>query len=179
MQVYLIGFMGAGKTTLGKRLAGRLDTTFVDMDKAIEEEEKMRVEEIFAQKGEDYFRELEKNWIKKINDKQAVISLGGGTPCQEDVMKVLRQKGVPVYLKVDNGILTTRLMQSKTVRPLIAPFKNDPEKMRNFVNEKVAEREKFYLQSKLIFESSDVKSEKLELLKDLILVLSDQKSTEH
>ena len=170
MQIFLVGFMGAGKTTLGKRLASKLNMSFIDMDQALEMQEGLSVEEIFSLRGEDHFRELEQKWINDLNDQSAVISLGGGTPCQKGIMDFLREKGFPIYVKVNSGIIVSRLMNAKTVRPLIEPYKNDKDALLQFVEKKLSDREPYYLKSKMIFESSDVKADRLDLMADLVLL---------
>lgn len=168
MQVFLVGFMGAGKSSLGKKLASKLNLSFLDLDEVIEKEQKMTVDEIFESKGEEHFRSLEKDWIFNLTDQAGVYALGGGTPCQDGIMELLREKGVPVYVKVAPGIIVSRLQSSETIRPLIAPFKDDKSQLMTYVQEKLQERQSFYLKSKIIFESSNMNAEKLELLADLI-----------
>jgi shikimate kinase len=170
MQVFLIGFMGAGKSSLANRLSSRLEIPFVDMDQDIENQQGKSIHAIFEQSGEEHFRTLEKQWIHQLSSDNKLIALGGGAACSDEIMDILRKKGVPVYLKVSDGILTSRLMNSKTNRPVIEPFKEDKNKMLDFVKMKLKEREKFYLKSKIIFESSDIKAEGLDLLADLILL---------
>jgi len=168
MVVFLIGFMGAGKSSLGKRLANKLNVSFIDSDKAIEQKLQMSVAQIFEEKGEAYFRLQELNWLKSLESIDAVVALGGGTPCFEANMKLINELGMSVYLKVGINGLATRLSASKTIRPLIEPFKDDKEKLMDFVKKKVEEREFFYNQANITFDAESVSSEKLESLVKLI-----------
>jgi shikimate kinase len=173
MQVFLIGFMGAGKSSLGNRLSNRLGIQFIDMDQSIENQEGKTIDAIFSDEGEDHFRSIEKQWLNDLsNEENAVIALGGGAACSNQIMELLRNKGVPVYLKVSNGILVSRLMKAKTKRPIIDSFKNDKKAMTDFVSVKLSDREPYYLKAKIIFESSDINAEDLALLSDLILLSS-------
>lgn len=165
--------MGAGKTSVGKRLASRLKLPFIDMDQAIEQVQGHRVSELFAKNGETHFRKLEQEWISHLSAESAVISLGGGTPCQDGIMDLLNQKGLTVYVKASTGILVSRLSQAKSKRPLIDEFKQDTDKLTSFVETLLAEREVHYDQAKITFDASDVKSENLDQLVKKILSNED------
>ena len=94
MRIYLIGFMGCGKSTWGKKLAEKLDCAFIDIDKRIEAIEGGTVAEVFKIKGEEYFRKLEAAVLRStVLEKNAVISCGGGTPCYFDNMEWMKQRG--------------------------------------------------------------------------------------
>jgi shikimate kinase len=168
MIVFLIGFMGAGKSSLGKRLANKLDVSFIDSDKAIEEKLEMSIAQVFEEKGEDFFRSEELKWLKSIDSQDVVIALGGGTPCFKDNITLINNLGMSVYLKVGINGLASRLSGSKTIRPLIEPFKHDREKLMEFVKQKVEEREFFYNQAKITFDAESVSSEKLDSLVKMI-----------
>jgi shikimate kinase len=172
MKVFLIGFMGAGKSSLGKRLANKLGLPFIDSDHAIEEDLEMSIPEIFEEKGESYFRSVEIKWLKNLSKESAVVALGGGTPCFEDNMSLINEMGLSVYIKVGINGLATRLSGSKTIRPLIEPIKDDREKLIEFVTSKLQEREVYYNQSAMKFDGESVTSEKLESLVELIKLSS-------
>ena len=169
MQVFLIGFMGAGKSSVGKRLAARLELPFIDMDHAIEKQEGKSISELFENNGETHFRNLEREWINGLNTESAVVSLGGGTPCQDEIMDLLNKKGLTVYVKASIGILVSRLGNAKSKRPLIDEIKDDSEKLTSFVDSLLSEREVHYNRAKLIFDGSDVNAENLEKLAEQIL----------
>lgn len=118
--IILTGFMGAGKTSLGKAVAKILKVPFLDTDDLIEQSEGMSINEIFRTKGEDSFRALETETIRRLRDRESrfVLSVGGGLPLREENRPLLRQAGLVVYLKVGVGTLTQRLYDD-TQRPLL------------------------------------------------------------
>lgn len=119
-KIILIGFMGAGKTTLGRILAKRLGIAFVDTDERIEKEQKRAVSDIFAKEGETYFRELETEQLKELleHEECMVLSVGGGLPVQPQNHELLQKLGTTVYLKADIETLVKRLGRD-TKRPLL------------------------------------------------------------
>jgi shikimate kinase len=152
--VYLIGFMGSGKSTAGKKLASSLGWTFVDLDKAIEEVEGSTIPEIFAEKGEDHFRQLESEMLRKLQLKQnTVISAGGGTPCFGDNIDFMLETGVTIYLKLTPGQLRSRLAGAQQERPLLKGL--DSEGMLEFIREKLGSREKWYTRAEFIVDGFD------------------------
>lgn len=118
--IILIGFMGAGKTTVGLELSKKLELPFMDTDLRIEEEQKRTISDIFAKEGEAYFRGLETQQIEKLisEAKGSIISVGGGLPVQEVNHPLLKQLGKTVYLKAKKETLVKRL-QGDTSRPLL------------------------------------------------------------
>lgn len=158
MILFLIGFMGSGKTTLGKRLAKKLEYEFADMDEILEAQEGMCITDIFKHKGEAYFRELETGYINKLdNTKNMVLATGGGAPCFGENMNLMNQKGITIYLKMTAEGLAGRLENAKQLRPLIAHLEGD--NLRDFIADKLLEREKFYLQSKCVIKAESVRPE--------------------
>jgi shikimate kinase len=146
MRIYLIGFMGCGKSTMGKKLAEKLDYPFIDIDKRIEAIEGGSVAEVFKLRGEDYFRKLESDVLHStVLEKNAVISCGGGTPCYFDNMEWMNARGKTVYLFLPPEKLFGRLRTRKEKRPLIANF--DDEQLKDYIFQKLSERETFYLQA--------------------------------
>jgi shikimate kinase len=149
--VILIGFMGCGKTTLGRKLARALDYRFLDADDAIEAAEGMSIPEIFAQKGESHFRQLEHQFITGLRDRQnVVVSTGGGMPCFGNNMDLLNEAGTTIYLKRSVPELVHRLVHARKQRPLIAG-KNRKE-LVYFISELLPVREKYYLQAAFVLE---------------------------
>ena len=149
--VYIIGFMGSGKSTAGRKLASLLGWSFIDLDKRIEEHTSKTIPEIFSQKGEDYFRSIEAQLLRDLMTcTNTVISTGGGTPCHGDNMDFMNEHGLTVYLKLTPAELNSRLSQSNGERPLI----KDLEKgnLLSFIEEKLAVRKKYYDRSDIIVE---------------------------
>jgi shikimate kinase len=167
-RIYLMGFMGAGKSSLGKKLAKELQFDFYDLDDLIIEQEKQTIAEIFKNKGEPYFRKLETQVLKgTIEFEKAVIALGGGTPCRQENINWIRQHGYSIYLQLSVNHLTSRLLPRKAKRPLIADLSD--EEIRNFVVQKLSEREVFYAQADLrVWSSKSNLKEIYKAARDLI-----------
>lgn len=136
--VILIGFMGAGKTTIGKRLSRKLGVSLLDTDRLIEEEENTTISRIFETKGEEAFRQAETRMLKtlaKCEDK-AVISVGGGLPMREENRKILKETGTVVYLRVQPDTVLKRL-KGDTARPLLQGG-DAQKKVRTLLNDREA-----------------------------------------
>lgn len=146
-RIFLIGFMGVGKTTLGRRLAKRLGLEYRDLDKEIEFAAQMFIPDIFSLMGEDQFRKIEAETLRKQPDN-CLIACGGGTPCYYENMKWMNANGHTVYLKASPGFLSDRLMKSKKPRPLI--MGKDEEALKAFIEEKLELRKGFYEQARII-----------------------------
>ncbi len=146
--------MGSGKSTVGKVLSRELAVEFVDLDQAIVEREGQSVSDIFATKGEAYFRELEVKVLREVSElhPNAVISLGGGTPCAHGAMEYILSRGVAVYLKLSVGMLTSRLLSAKQKRPLLEG--KSPEELREFIAEHLAQREPHYQRAQITVDNS-------------------------
>ena len=148
----MIGYMGAGKTTLGKILARSLNLEFIDLDWYIENRFRQSVSQLFATRGEEGFRKIEQNMLHEVAEfEDVVISAGGGTPCFFDNMEYMNQQGVTVYLKATPETLRTHLRMGKQKRPLSAQ-KND-EELDAFIRESLDKRESYYNQARLIFDT--------------------------
>jgi len=149
MKIVLVGYMGSGKTTIGKLIAKDLKLNFVDLDEYIETSEKMTISELFQSKGEIYFRKKEYLYLKEILSSQNnfILSTGGGTPCYGDNMNtIVTQTENNFYLKVSLPNLVERLSKEKSKRPLI---KNTPdEDLQEFIGKHLFERSFYYNQSK-------------------------------
>jgi len=151
MNVFLIGFMGSGKTALGRKLSKKLNRDFIDLDNLIGEKEGRSVSEIFSEKGEDYFRNVEKSTVLRLTrDKNAVVSLGGGACCNNESWNFLKNNGLIIYLKEKPEVLLGRLRVNKSERPLIADL--DDKDLKNFIDEKLAERSTYYEKAHFIYE---------------------------
>jgi shikimate kinase len=145
-RIFLIGFMGSGKSTLGAQLARRLGYQFVDMDHLIEETSGMSISEIFSEHGEEVFRKWEHDILLEVcRREKLVVSTGGGAPCHSKIMDFMNANGTTIYLKLTPEALRDRLIQSKTERPLIKG-KSKPE-LLEFITGLLEQREKFYEQA--------------------------------
>lgn len=137
-KIYIVGFMGCGKTTVGKLLARKMGMPFKDVDSIIEKRENRKISEIFAEQGEEHFRQLEKEEISNLcAGKKAVISGGGGSFCILDNQKEIMQKCTTVYLEAEYSDLEARILGSKN-----RPLAKDPEKLRELFCLREAQYEK-------------------------------------
>lgn len=120
MKIYLIGMPGSGKSTLGRKLAKELLVEFVDLDKEIERREGKSIKEIFAQSGEDYFRQIESMVLAEwsASPTNFVMATGGGTPCFYHGIEIINETGLSIFLDVSVHQLLSRLAE-KTDRPLL------------------------------------------------------------
>lgn len=141
--IILVGYMCVGKTTVGKALAERLGRTFYDLDWYIEERYRMKVPEIFARRGEQAFRQLERRMLHEAAAfEQTVLSCGGGTPCFFDNMEYMNSVGRVVYLKATPQTILAHLALSRGERPLLRG--KSPAELEAFVTEQLAGREPYY-----------------------------------
>jgi len=164
--VFLIGFMGCGKTTLGRKLAAKLDYAFLDLDHVLEEQVGMTIADYFANFGEDAFRKLESKVLKQTNyPEKVVVSTGGGLPCFFDNVDWMNAHGKTIYIKLSPKTLANRLENEKAKRPLLREKHGDD--LIEFITEKLAERDKFYSKAAIIADGLSLTAEKAEhLLKD-------------
>ncbi len=160
MIIFLVGFMGSGKSTVGKRLARRLGYSFIDMDARLEGECGMTINDIFERLGEKAFREMESNLLKELVLLQdVVISTGGGLPCTGDNMDLINRKGVSIYLKMEPAALLKRLSRGKSHRPLLRHL--SLKELETYVQEKLREREPVYMKAHHTINGLDVKIDRL------------------
>jgi len=143
-RIFLIGYMGSGKTTIGKLLATRLGYSFVDMDAYIEEKQFKTISQIFAEQGEHEFRLLEQKCLHEVAEyENVIISTGGGAPCFFDNMEFMNSHGLTIYLKLTATELAGRLEAiGVSKRPLLANRKG--EELRRFIAEGLSKRESHY-----------------------------------
>ena len=148
-RIILIGYMASGKTTLGKKLANKLNMPFIDVDAKIEELEGCSISEIFLLKGEKGFRLLETDFLKTYCFPESfVLSTGGGMPCFNDNMKTLNTLGTTFYLKRPVKELVNRLVSAKEKRPLVEG--KSIEELEAFITDTLKNRSPFYESSKFV-----------------------------
>lgn len=154
-RIFLIGYMGSGKTSMGIKLAENLGLTFVDMDHHIEEKYHKTVSQIFEESGQDAFRKMEQNCLHEVAEfENCVIATGGGAPCFFDNMTFMNAHGLTVYLNLSSEQLAARLEMSRAgKRPLIANKQGD--ELRQFIAEGLSAREVFYKQAKVSVSGTD------------------------
>jgi len=165
-KIILMGFMGCGKSTIGKALAKKLNYKFLDLDSEIEQEAKMTISSIFEKHGEQHFRKQESKVLKKVIalNEDIVLALGGGTPCYNDNLKLIT--AYPnVYIRCGVNVLTGRLQKEKNHRPIIA--QQSEASLKQFISLKLRERRQFYRQAKFTV----VGSRKVNEIVDRITVL--------
>lgn len=172
-----MGFMGAGKTTLGKALAAHLGVSFIDLDQYIESRFMKSVSQIFATRGEQGFREIESRLLREVGEfDNVIVSCGGSTPLIGDNMDYMLSQGQTVYLKCSNETLLSRLKTARSQRPLIAS-KTDDE-LAQFIEAETKRREPGYLRAQYIcpgdrLESRDQISETIEYIENLLNLNKD------
>ena len=146
-RIFLIGYMGAGKTTVGKALAKTTGLQFYDLDWYIEGRMRKTVPQIFAELGEEGFRRIEHHLLHEVAEfENVIISCGGGTPCFFDNMQYMNTRGETVYLKATPDVLFQHLQMGKSVRPLL--LNKTPDEVRTFIGEQIKQREPFYTQAR-------------------------------
>lgn len=161
--------MGSGKNRLGEKLARVLQRKVCDTDRMIEDRFHLEIPEIFSRYGEDFFRKEEAELLRNITQENLLIITGGGLPCFHGNMHFMKQNGYSVYLKVPPSVLFGRLREKKNrdKRPLLAK-KTDSE-LKQYIEQTLAEREKFYLEADYVFDTSEHKAE---ILKKHLLELN-------
>ncbi len=156
MRVFLIGFMGSGKTTYGRELAERAGRVFIDLDEVIETEAGKSITEIFAGGGEERFRVLEHEALRRTIaiHPEAVIAVGGGTPCYFNNMELMNGSGITIYLQHPPEVLAAYLEEEPDKRPLISGMGR--KELREYIAGKLQEREPFYRQAQVILKWPDI-----------------------
>tara|TARA_B100000683_G_scaffold89545_1_gene88433 strand:+ start:144 stop:653 length:510 start_codon:yes stop_codon:yes gene_type:complete len=164
MRLCILGFMGAGKSSLGKLISSRLKLPFIDLDDYIEAKESLSISEIFKQKGQTAFREIENNCLREVLDLEtAIISLGGGTPCTTDNISLIKEKSLSLFIDLPVNMLFNRLKNARRPRPLIQDL-NEKE-LKTFIENKMLERRPYYSQAnKHVHASKDAIDEVLNWL---------------
>lgn len=170
IRIFLLGYMGSGKTTLGKAFAREMGLSFIDLDWYIEERYHKTVREIFIERGENGFREVERQMLLEVSEfENVVISTGGGAPCFFDNMEVMNQKGDTVFLNVSPGVLYHRLKVATHNRPILQGKTN--EELKTFIIEALEKRKPFYTQAKYIFNADQL--ENIYQIKSSVLALQN------
>jgi shikimate kinase len=149
--VYLTGFMGSGKTTVGKLIAEKLELPFVDLDQYIENKTGQKIANIFTEYGEERFRKIENDCLLEIISplKQQIIALGGGTICYYHAVETIKANGFLIYLKTDVETLRKRLLKDSGQRPLLSG-----EDLKAYIEKKLEERRMYYEQSNYTFDAT-------------------------
>ncbi|MCL1821509.1 MAG: shikimate kinase [Prolixibacteraceae bacterium] len=148
MRIYLLGYMGSGKSTFGRMLAKALNLSYIDLDKYIEERNCKTVAQLFGDFGEDFFRKKERIALAEVSQfTDVVIATGGGAPCFFDNMAIMNQTGITIFMDITPKALVKRLLASKTERPLIKG--KSKEELLQFVEENLEKRRPFYMQAQI------------------------------
>ena len=146
-RIIFIGYMGSGKTTVGKALSKELGLPFYDLDWYIESRMHKTVKELFDNVGEEGFREIERNMLHEVAEfEDVIISCGGGTPCFFDNIDYINKQGDTIYLKASPEVLYEHLKMGKTVRPLL--LNKTPDEVREFIHNQLELRKPFYEKAK-------------------------------
>ena len=169
--IVLLGYMGCGKTKVGKKLSKKIGARFIDLDAEIEHFYSKSISQIFDDLGEIEFRKIERSILLKILDYDDfhILSLGGGTPCYFDNMELINKKtNLTFFLNLESKILAERLFSRKSTRPIIKSINNESE-MLSFVNKHLFERNIYYSKANYTINSNkrDVKKTCDEILKIL------------
>ena len=152
-RIILIGYMGSGKTTVGKALAKEIGLPFYDLDWYIESRMRKKVSQIFAERGEEGFRVIERNMLHEVAEfEDVVISCGGGTPCFFDNMDYLNSQAQVVYLRCEPEVLRMHLLMGKGDRPLLKG--KSAEELIGFIRQQLEYREPYYLKAKYTLDVS-------------------------
>lgn len=158
MVLFLVGFMGSGKSSVGRRLAAALGYNFVDTDRAIEEDTGVTVSEIFAYEGEAGFRHRESELLRLLpSEGDVVVATGGGMPCYEDNLALMRERGKVIYFKLSPDRLLARLGRGRARRPKIAGM-ND-EELLEYITTTLPAREAWYSQADMVIDCNGATDE--------------------
>jgi shikimate kinase len=160
MKIFLVGFMGSGKTYWGRRWATKYDLPFLDLDQLIEQEENSTIADMFEQKGENYFRSTETHCLRNTAvEGSFIMACGGGAACFNNNMQWMNEQGITIFLPASPQTIFSRILPEKNIRPLIRKLTED--EMLSFIESKLAEREPFYRQAKIILPVDELNDESL------------------
>jgi shikimate kinase len=163
MRIFVTGFMGSGKTTAGKKLAAKLKLQFLDLDDLIEKRYGKSINAIFEEEGEESFRKKEHAVLEELSQSDNfILATGGGAPCHYDNMELINRLGISVYLKMTPEALFSRLKEVRQKRPLIKHL--DDEELKNYIIEKLMERERYYKKAHIIADGLNIDIKKLIVL---------------
>ncbi|MDR0348643.1 MAG: shikimate kinase [Tannerella sp.] len=156
-RIFLVGYMGAGKTTIGKELSGQMHLSFIDLDYFIEGRYHKTVSQLFAERSEEGFRKIEQNTLHEVAGfEDIIISTGGGAPCFYDNMSFMNLTGTTVYLRVSAQELANRIEPCKYTRPVLSHLSG--EELTRFVAASLAERSPYYEQAHITFDAETINS---------------------
>ena len=161
LRIFLIGFMGCGKTYWGQKLAQKLELPFFDLDHQIEEGEEKTITKIFEGEGEEHFRRLEKEALHLITESHGafVMATGGGTPCFYNNIEYMKKSGLVIWINCSTTDLHQRLLQEKETRPLLKELSDD--QLLAYITKKGADRNIFYRQANITVSGEGLSLEKL------------------
>ncbi len=159
MLVFLIGYMGSGKTSIGKKLAARLGYGFIDTDKEIEQDYGGTVREMFEKEGEAFFRQRERELLEKLGGRKGdfIVSTGGGMPCRPGNIELMNDLGLTIYLKMGPEKLASRLKGGRDKRPILKGLSDD--ELVGFIADNLEQREPFYGKAAMVLECDDAGDE--------------------
>lgn len=156
-RIFLTGYMGSGKSTLGLRLAQKAGLSFIDLDHYIETRFRRTINEIFEEKGEEEFRIIERNMLREVGEfEDTIIATGGGAPCFFDNIEYMNSQGCCIYLQTSPDALYRRLKEARSSRPLLRD-KTETE-LKKFISENLSRREEVYKKSSVIFDTGELDS---------------------
>ena len=154
-RIFLMGYMGAGKTTVGKKLSKQLNLSFIDLDYYIEGRYHKEIRQLFAERGEEAFRDIERRMLHEVASfEDVLVSTGGGTPCFFDNMEFMNDTGTTVYLKVSVDELANRLEVCKQTRPVLQ--NRSGEELKQFIADSLENRRPFYEQAQIVFDAEQM-----------------------
>jgi shikimate kinase len=163
MRIFLLGFMGTGKTHWGKRWAKIHALPFYDLDSLIEDSENLSVAEIFEKKGEEYFRVKEAETLRSMNNYDpAIISCGGGTPCYHENMDWINQNGISIYFDAPPSYILQNVKKEQATRPLLNTT-NESE-LLFFIEHTLKQRTQFYSRAKMILDARQLTDNSFETI---------------
>ncbi|HVG14881.1 MAG TPA: shikimate kinase [Chitinophagaceae bacterium] len=161
MKIYLLGFMGCGKTHWARLISEKLGIPYFDLDDAIVQSEKRTINELFTEEGEEYFRRKEKEILTSITETKGsfVMACGGGTPCFFNNIDYMNRNGTTIWINCSIDCLHARLVKEKDKRPLIRTLSD--EELRSYIIKKYADRKIFYQQASVILNEDHITLEKM------------------
>jgi shikimate kinase len=161
MKIFLIGFMGSGKSFCGRELSKKLNLPFFDMDEQIVNSEGRPITEIFETQGEEYFRLKEKEVLNIITESHTsfVMACGGGSPCFFNNIDYMNRSGITVWLNTPISVLFDRLLKEKKQRPLLKDLSD--AQLRGFIIKKFADRKIFYEQAEIVIDDENISLDKI------------------